>query len=92
MNYCNHTNPVFYRHNSYSTIFEGGIYMLASNSPILSSGDELSNIVLTSSAYPSHIGASNLSIIAIDDAMEQITETVKVSLSEYVHVSVILSC
>ena len=31
MNYCNHTNPVFYRHNSCPTIFEGGIYMLASN-------------------------------------------------------------
>ena len=61
-------------------------------SDLSSSGDTLHNIILTSSAFPSHIGASNLSILAIDGAMERITETVKVSLSKYESVLLTFTC
>ena len=40
-------------------------------------------IILTSSAYPSLIGLSNLTIAATADGQQQITQTVMISLSMY---------
>ena len=50
-------------------------------------GDNLGSIILTSSAYSSHIGLSNLTITATADGQQEITQTVMISLSMYNQVS-----